>query len=95
MAHDDAGYDDNFDDGKEYPVPTIGEAIDTLRLIVETKSMHRLPGGLPCDLFSASAIVSVYDALGPEAREKYASMQLLKGQAVAFKLIEKSNQIKS
>jgi hypothetical protein len=81
--------DDDFDNGKEYPVPTIGESISTLRTIVETCSMHRLPGGLPCDLFSASAIVSVYDALSINARVKFDSMSLLKGQAVAFKLIEK------
>lgn len=78
------------DDNREYPVPTIGESIETLRKIVATCSMHRLPGGLQCDLFTASAIVGVYDALGEEARAKFSAMGLLKGQAVAFKLIEKA-----
>jgi hypothetical protein len=93
MAADEPLFDPDTDeiDNKEYPVPTIGESIETLRKIVDTSSMHRLPGGLPCDLFSASAIVVIYDALGPEARAKFEAMGLLKGQAVAFKLIEKAN----
>jgi hypothetical protein len=81
--------DDLEDDGKLYPVPTIGESIEVLRHIVDTGSMARLPGGLQCDSFSASAILSVYDHLGPEARAKFEAMLFLKGQAVAFKLIER------
>lgn len=77
------------DDETLYPVPTVGESLPALRRIVDTKSMHRVPGGLQVDLFSASAIVGVYDALGPETRVKFAAMGLLKGQAVAFKLIKK------
>ncbi len=92
MAEDETySIEDSDDvDQREYPVPTIGESMETLRLIVGTQSMHRLPGGLQCDLFSASAIVSVHDALGPEARARFEQMSLLKGQAVAFKLIENS-----
>lgn len=73
--------------GREYPVPTVGESLDVLREIVETKSMLRVPGGLPVDLFSASAIVAVYDRLSVEAREKFAAMDLLKGQSIAMRLI--------
>jgi hypothetical protein len=76
-------------DNKLHPVPTVGEALPALRRIVETKSIHQVPGGLPVDLLSASAIVAVYDALSPAARTKFEAMTLLKGQSVAFKLIER------
>ncbi len=79
-------------DEKEYPVPSIGESIETLRKIVDTGSMLRLPGGLQCDLFSASAIVQVYDALSEASRTKFEAMSLLKGQAVAFTLIAKAGK---
>lgn len=82
--------DPDEDEGKLYPVPTIGEAMPALREIVEQKTMlESVPGGLPVDLFSASAIVSVYDALGPEARTRFEALRLLHGQAVAFKLIKR------
>jgi hypothetical protein len=70
-----------------YPVTTIGEALPAPREIVESKSVHSVPGGLAVDLFTASAIVSVHDALGDTARAKFVAMNLLQGQDLVFKVI--------
>ncbi len=40
------------------------------------------------DLFTASAIMEVYDKLSPAAREKFAAMPLRKMAAVAFKIVQ-------
>lgn len=40
------------------------------------------------DLYSASAIMSVYDGLSADNRQKYASMTLDKMASVAFRLIK-------
>jgi hypothetical protein len=42
------------------------------------------------DLYSASAIMQVYDALSPANREKFAALPLRKMADVAFKLINKA-----
>lgn len=43
------------------------------------------------DLFSASAVVQVYDALGPANRAKYAAMPIAAMVPLAFKMIERAN----
>lgn len=72
MTHDNGTERAVTDPERLYPVPTIGEALPELREIVASKSVRAVLGGLPVDLFSASAIVSVHDALG-ETREPRSS----------------------
>jgi hypothetical protein len=40
------------------------------------------------DLFTASAIMSVYDALNPSNQEKFAALPMRKMATVAFKLLK-------
>ena len=70
-------------------VPMLVDVLPELRRIVATCRLGQIRGGLKVDLLTASAIVQVHDALGPEARAKFAAMDLLRAQSVAFRLIEK------
>lgn len=67
--------------------------IDDLRRIVENKQYENIDGML-VDGFTASAITQVFDALGPEAQQKYAQIiesDLGKASDIAFKLINKNS----
>ncbi|WP_380162679.1 hypothetical protein [Kineococcus sp. R86509] len=71
-----------------YRVPTVAEALPALRQIVETKSDVDVPGGLPVDLLTASAIVGVYDQVSQRHKDRMDAMDLLTGQTFAFKVHE-------
>lgn len=61
--------------------------LDRLRRIVEEKQAARVDG-LLVDLFTASAIVKVHDALNEENRAKFVSVPVRRMASIAFKLIE-------
>lgn len=64
-------------------------SIKQFRRIVKTKS-HGKVDGVPVDLFSASAVVQVYDALGKTANKvKYAKMDPVEMISLAYKLVQK------
>lgn len=68
--------------------PSTGQQrIHAIRRIVEEHQYAKVDG-LMVDLFSASAIVAVYDALSPENQAKYASLSARKMALVAFKLVK-------
>ena len=58
---------------------------DAIRQIVASSSRGRVDGQM-LDLFSAGAIVSVLDALGPENKARYLKMPVAKMADMAFKL---------
>ena len=74
---------------KLVPVPAVGECIGALRAITEHKHHGELPGGLLVDLLTASAIVSVYDAVNARNRDRIASMDLLTAQDFCLRVIER------
>lgn len=57
-----------------------------LREIVERKQYAKIDGAM-VDLFSASAIVKVYDALSEANREKFAALPVVTMAKIAFKLL--------
>ena len=65
--------------------PTGNPKEDALRQIVATSSMGKVEGQ-KVDLFSASAIVQVLDALSPKNKEHYLQMPVAKMAELAFKL---------
>ena len=68
-------------------MPGNGEdRIAAIRQIVAEKQYAKVDGVM-VDLFSASAIVKVYDALSADNQAKYRAMNAPKMATVAFKLI--------
>ena len=63
--------------------------IDRMRKIVESKTASRIDG-LLVDLFSASAVVQVHDALNEANRTKLAAMSVRRMVNVSFSLITKT-----
>lgn len=63
------------------------ERIAAVRRIVSERQYAKVDGVM-VDLFSASAIVAVYDALSEGNRAKFAAMPAPKMAAVAFKLVK-------
>jgi hypothetical protein len=63
------------------------ERIAAVRQIVERKQYAKIDGQA-VDLFSASAIVAVYDALNESNREKFCSLPVGKMALIAFKLVK-------
>lgn len=63
------------------------DRIKAIRQIVENKQYAKVDGTM-IDLFTASAIVQVYDALSPDSRIKFASLTAGRMGLVAFKLIK-------
>lgn len=62
--------------------------IDAARHVISTGSALMVKGTL-LDLFSASAVVQVYDALQKEeTREKFRSMTLVRAVTISFKLLD-------
>jgi hypothetical protein len=62
--------------------------VDDLRQIVNRRTAGKVDGQM-VDLFSASAILSIYDALSEENQAKYRAMPIRRMAAVAFALREK------
>jgi len=74
--------------GTEVTVPKNGtERISALRRIVERKQYAKIDNCM-IDLFSANAIVQVYNALGESNRAKYREMPAPSMATIAFKLIK-------
>ena len=70
--------------GRRVTVPkTPAERIAAFRQIVEEKAFAKIDGTM-VDLFSANYVVQVYDALSPEARERFAAFPAAKMTAIAF-----------
>jgi hypothetical protein len=72
----------------------LGEAMDPpiirdLRKIVDRKTAGRA-GGQKVDMYTASAIINVYDKLNPGNKASLAKLPLLKMADLAFKLIKKA-----
>ena len=65
------------------------ERINALRKIVATCEYAKIDGCM-IDLFSASAIVKVFDALNVENQAKYANQPAPMMADIAFKLINRS-----
>ncbi len=63
------------------------ERIGAIRTIVKDGQYAKVDG-IMVDLFSASAIVAVYDALKPENQAKYANLPAGKMAFMAFKLVK-------
>ena len=61
--------------------------IDQFRKIV-TEGQYGKVEGQRVDLFSASAVIAVYDKLSKENQEKYLSLPPHKMVALAFKLVK-------
>lgn len=67
-------------------LPATGaDRITAVREIVTNKQYAKIDGTL-VDLFSASYIVAVYDALSPENQAKYANMSVRRMADIAFKV---------
>lgn len=62
------------------------ETIQICREIVASCTYQKIDGVL-VDLFSASTIVQVFDALNPANQEKMASLPVEKMAALAFRLV--------
>ena len=62
------------------------ETIKACREIVASCSYQKIDG-VTVDLFSASTIVQVFDALKPANQEKMAALPVSKMAALAFKLV--------
>lgn len=61
--------------------------MDQIRKIVASKQYGKVEGSM-VDLFSASGILSLYEALNKDNRAKYESMPVWKMQVMAMKLAE-------
>ena len=61
------------------------ERVAAIRRIVEEKQYAKVDGTM-IDLFSASAIIAVYDALNEQNKARYAAMPAGRMGLVAFKL---------
>ena len=85
-AHEEVDLDEK---GTAYPA-----TVDTLRKIVKDKQHQTVmfdKGNAMVDLFSASAMVQVYDALKPATKKKFEAMikskeGFMKSQAFAMKM---------
>ena len=64
------------------------ERIDAIREIVTSKTFAKVDGCM-IDLFSASAIVKVYDAINDSNKAKFASAPAPAMADIAFKLLNK------
>jgi len=69
-----------------------GEALyDALKKIVDEKQYAKIHGQV-VDLFSASAMVQVADALNEANREKFLSLPLAKAHAMTFRVLKKGGK---
>lgn len=65
--------------------PTPAERVAAFRQIVTDRQYAKIDGVM-VDLFSASAVVAVCDALSPAAQEKFSSFTAPAMVSIAFKL---------
>lgn len=72
--------------GNQYFPGTQEAKIRALRKIVETRTNAKV-GNYRVDLYSASAIVSVYDQLRPDNQEKFLKLPIPKMADLAFRII--------
>ena len=63
------------------------EKLAAFRRIVADRTFAIIDGAT-IDLFSASAVVAVYDALGPEAQAKYLTFPAARMALLAYKLLK-------
>lgn len=63
------------------------DRIDAIRAVVDAKQFAKVDGCM-CDLFSASAVVAVYDALSDANKAKFASKPFPAMAKIAFQLIK-------
>lgn len=63
------------------------ERIAAFRRIVGEKQYAKIDG-VAVDLFSASAVVAVYDKLSPENQERFRNLPPAKMASIALKLIK-------
>jgi len=69
-------------------VPSTGEErIAAIKGVVAQKQYAKIDGVM-IDLFSASAILKVYDAISPANQAKYRELKAYQMGAVAFKLLK-------
>lgn len=61
--------------------------IEAVRQIVERKQYAKVEGCM-VDLYSASAIVKVHDALNAENQVRYRNLDIRKMASIAFKLLK-------
>ena len=61
--------------------------IEVIRRIVEQKQYEHIDGQM-LDLFSASAIIKVYDAINPTNQQRYAKLPAWQMARIAFQLIK-------
>ena len=74
--------------GTVVTVPTTGqERIDAIRRIVTEKQYAKVDGVM-VDLFTAGAIVGVYDAISEANQAKYREMKAPVMASIAFKLMK-------
>ena len=74
--------------GTEVTVPKNGEErIQAIKRIVDRKQYAKIDNCM-IDLFSANAIVQVYDALGDDNKKKYINLPAPNMASIAFKLIK-------
>lgn len=72
--------------GTRVTTPASGEErVEAIRRIVD-EGQYAKVDGLMVDLFSASAIVAVYDALNEANRAKYSALPAGRMASIAFKL---------
>lgn len=74
--------------GTEVTTPETGEErVAAIRRIVEQKQYAKVDGCM-VDLFSASAIIAVYDKLSPENQAKYRSKTAPVMASIAYKMMK-------
>jgi len=100
------GYNHNELDGteiKEAKGTAFPATIDTLKMIVREKQNQIVmfdKGQARVDLFTASAMVQVYDALKPKTKKKFEDMikskaGFMKSQAFAMKMMEETEYVEN
>ncbi len=82
-----AGYTRARQGGTIETMPDSGlERIAIVKRIVNNGQYEKVDGGM-LDLFSASAIVAIYDKLSPDAQAKYRTIPVQRMAIMAFKLL--------
>lgn len=66
---------------------TPAEKVAAIRRIVDERQYAKVDGCM-VDLFSASAIIAVYDALNDENKARFSALTIQKMAAIAFKLVK-------
>jgi hypothetical protein len=75
---------------REASLQTTASWVDAARSVVTNKQAQTVDGIL-LDLFSASTMLGVYDALNPDNKAKFEAMPLAQAQSMAFRLVEKTS----